>query len=529
MPTPITPIAAAPAIPDPNQPVDVFDAEYDAFYGWEKNTLAPGANALAQATYDNAVEAAAAAALASGASASAAAMTNFAGDWESLVSPAPLLKGAGVFDQGGFWVLLSDLADATLSRPGVTDDWEALEGYFSAGDLITTARPLGPPHWLETDGAVYAKAAYPVLGDVMTAFDQEITNPPTFLLPAPAQLPAGLGNAAAFSPDGTYLAVAHNNTPFISIYKRSGDTYTKLANPADLPPGSGIAAAFSPDGTYLAVCHFATPFVTIYKREGDVFTKLANPADLPLGGGNGAAFSLDGTYLAVASGASPYVTIYKRAGDVFTKLANPAALPPASGRGAAFSPDGTYLAVAHDASPYVTIYKRAGDVFTKLANPAALPTGAARDAAFSPDGTYLAVAHDTSPYVTVYKRSGDTFTKLANPAALPPGSGRDAAFSPDGTYLAVAHFVTPFVTIYKRSGDTFTKEPDPTSLPVNTVNGLAYFKGTSKLDYLLALAVNATPFIQVYRDAYAYDPRTEFPVPTIAAPAGAPFKTYIRG
>jgi hypothetical protein len=81
----------------------------------------------------------------------------------------------------------------------------------------------------------------------------------------PATLPTGLGFQPSFSPDNTYLAVAHAITPFITIYKRSGDTFTKLANPATLPPSTGYSPAFSNDGTYLAVAHATTPFITIYK------------------------------------------------------------------------------------------------------------------------------------------------------------------------------------------------------------------------------------------------------------------------
>jgi len=96
-------------------------------------------------------------------------------------------------------------------------------------------------------------------------------------LPNPAALPAGNAWGASFSPDGTYLAIAHDTTPFVTIYKRSGDTFTKLANPHDLPAGTGTGASFSPDGTYLAIAHDTTPFVTIYKRSCYTFNNLANP------------------------------------------------------------------------------------------------------------------------------------------------------------------------------------------------------------------------------------------------------------
>ena len=45
-----------------------------------------------------------------------------------------------------------------------------------------------------------------------------------------------------------FLAVGHNTTPFITIYRHSGDTFTKLANPAALPAGQGNGVAFFPNG-----------------------------------------------------------------------------------------------------------------------------------------------------------------------------------------------------------------------------------------------------------------------------------------
>lgn len=50
-------IAPGPAVPDSGQPEPIFDAQYEAFNAWERNTAAPGMNALANATYQNALEA----------------------------------------------------------------------------------------------------------------------------------------------------------------------------------------------------------------------------------------------------------------------------------------------------------------------------------------------------------------------------------------------------------------------------------------------------------------------------------------
>lgn len=60
MPTAITPISPGPALPSSADPEATFDAAFEAFLSWQKTQLQPQANALAQATYGNTVEAVAA-------------------------------------------------------------------------------------------------------------------------------------------------------------------------------------------------------------------------------------------------------------------------------------------------------------------------------------------------------------------------------------------------------------------------------------------------------------------------------------
>ena len=110
--------------------------------------------------------------------------------------------------------------------------------------------------------------------------------------------PEGLGNGCAFSYDGTYLAVAHFNSPYITVYKRTGDAFAKVSALTAVE-GIGRGCAFSYDGTYLAVAHSNSPYITVYKRSGDTFTKVSVLV-APEGVGRGCAFSYDGTYLAVA-------------------------------------------------------------------------------------------------------------------------------------------------------------------------------------------------------------------------------------
>ncbi len=261
----------------------------------------------------------------------------------------------------------------------------------------------------------------------------------------------------SFSPDGMYLAVAHNNSPYITIYKQSTGypdyTYTKLNTPssAQLPPDNANCCAFSSDGNYLAVGHWNTPYMAIYKRSGDTFTKLSNPSTLPAGDIESVAFSPDATYLATVTGdATPYLSIYKRSNDTFTRLSPPSALPD-RGRSVSFSSDGIYLAVGHSTSPFLTIYKRSGDTFTKLSitNDLAL-SGTVYDIKFSPDDIYLAVATNASPFASIYKHNGDTFTLVQNlTSSTSLGTAFGISFGTGGLYLATARRYTPYISLHK--------------------------------------------------------------------------------
>ena len=353
----------------------------------------------------------------------------------------------------------------------------------------------------------------------------------------PSTLPEGRGYSCCFSPDGVYLAFGAQS-PYLTIYKRSGDTFTKLANPATLPQGWVQRCEFSPDGIYLACAHRYHPYLTFYKRSGDTFTKLANPATLPPDTSEGCSWSGDGNYLAVASPySSPAIVIYKRSGDTFTALANPLNLSPwVNFVDCAFSSDGVYLTVVGKISQAVSyinvvdVYKRSGDTFTKLGIATQLEVNAEsckfcksnnrflvtsdidnhppttyiykcdgdfvgiagafsasdlyRYATWSNDGSHLVVCGSgySSPYFQIFK-DGDTPIKLSSPVptALPDSAfTHGCAWSPDGTYLVLAHDVSPYISIYKM---TYTNKiylsTDKDNVSFNYGAGILNANGTS--------------------------------------------------
>ncbi len=278
----------------------------------------------------------------------------------------------------------------------VTGDWKNIEE--SAGEIIISTEEKQSPEFLPCLGVVCEEVEYPTLYGILKDH-----NLPKDKIADPASLPTGNAQGVSFSKDDTYMAVVHDISPYVTIYKRSGDTFTKLANPSTLPTGLGRGCDFSTNGDYLSVAHASSPYVTIYKRSGDTFTKLADPSTLPTGTGSAVDFSDNGRYLSVGHGGAPNITIYRRDADIFTKLTDPTVLPTGTSEGVSFRGSGLNMAVAHSVSPYLSAYKRSGDYFTKLADLSTLPTGNALGVDFSSGGDYMAVAHSTTPFVTIYK------------------------------------------------------------------------------------------------------------------------------
>jgi hypothetical protein len=274
-------------------------------------------------------------------------------------------------------------------------------------------------------------------------------------------------NDTEFSPDGTHIAFGISASPFMEIWKQgTNKVYTKLTAPFDTAPAATVSGGsgndlvkYSPSGQYLAVAQSASPYLLVYKKTGDSYAKLTL-GTLPAGPVNAIAWSADETQLAVAHNTSPFITIYNRSGDTFTKRTNPSSLPSAStgANAVAFSPDGTLLAVGLDQTPRFEVYNVSA--LTKVTTPSYASTLGA-PCMFSPEGTHLYFGGGSA----IFKYSGGTFTQLSSPFDTAPGSGQSARYSSDGNYLYIANTTSPRIYAYSRSGDTYTKLADPANIP----------------------------------------------------------------
>jgi hypothetical protein len=145
----------------------------------------------------------------------------------------------------------------------------------------------------------------------------------------------GFINEMKFSNDGTYLAVATNNTAErIIVYKRTGTSFSALTIPAGTGFTTvGLSVCWSSDGTYLvlggggATSPSPASSIRIYKRSGDTFSFLTSLTSFPLTNSHGVCFNYNDSILSIAHDGSPYLSLYSRSGDTFTRLPNLAQLP----------------------------------------------------------------------------------------------------------------------------------------------------------------------------------------------------------
>jgi len=328
-------------------------------------------------------------------------------------------------------------------------------------------------------------------------------------------------NPSGVLPGDAYLAVAMAVSPYIAIYKKNGDTFTRLPNPATLP--TGIAYGVVWNGNHLYCSHTNYPYVTAYKRTGDTFTKLADFTTNE-GAVAGGRIATNGGKMAYTFSSPPYFKTVSISGDTFSVNSNSGtslAPTPLLNTGIAYNLDsgsGNYLAIATQGififtqgNPPVVISQsmptssqvravatNANDVLltygdstiVRIASTSAGPTfGTYSPSSFSSSETPLNLAWDsywaqfvaaavpTSGVVVKYWDTGSSFTSCTFTGTVPSG-GRGVAWSYSIVlYLALASSVSPYIYIYKQNSalsTAFTKLSDPAVLPEGTCNAAAF-------------------------------------------------------
>jgi WD40 repeat protein len=335
-----------------------------------------------------------------------------------------------------------------------------------------------------------------------------------------------------------FLAVAHNTTPYFTVYNFSSLGFgAKFSNPATLPTNAGYAVSFTNNGRDILVGHATTPYVSAYPWSASGFgTKYTDPA----GGAGGTIYniavnSVSNTVFFATGNATRYLQAWSFTSGTGwgSRYADPDASPNNSsvvvnrendlvvigstaykwssitGWGLKYSAPTTAL----DGGVYGTEINKSSTVLffavnalttgylinayeftngvgygTKLSAPASMSInqGSASTLGGNPikltnANDAIAAGHDSATYnyirVWPWNNSTKTYgTEYSAPATIPQGTVTGVAFSPDDRYIAVSFFASPYIAVYPwNSTSGFgTRFSDPATLPQGNARGISW-------------------------------------------------------
>jgi len=228
----------------------------------------------------------------------------------------------------------------------------------------------------------------------------------------------------SFSPDDNYLAAC-------STYSASGvDIYKKQSNGNWLYLTTTVSALgtgqyfdgidWSPDGNQLVGygAHISTPCLYRFKRSGDTFTKLADPTTTPHSTISSARYSPDGQFILINS-YSNFMELYRVVSD--TQLDMVQLISPFYGRGDShsifFLSANTALVVMQYGLQFVTISELGITIGSQITSIAS--SNVPNQVAMSLDKKIIAAGYSASPYLKLFSFDGSTVTQLTNPTTMP--------------------------------------------------------------------------------------------------------------
>lgn len=301
-----------------------------------------------------------------------------------------------------------------------------------------------------------------VVGDSISYTYTVVASGPYVVTLDSGALPTGLSLSTSgvltgtFTVDGNYSWVVkvtdvNNNTATVADSATVSSGIVTLTTLATGVPGGATVIAWSPDSIYCAITSNTSPFLHVYKRTGDTFANLTLPSTGMSSRGQGLRWSADGLQLAVAPEASVTPFILRRSGDTFTKEALADQNPGKQERGFTYNPAGTRLALTYEDKMFdwaVTsgVYTAGGLKITF----SAANTRSNQASSYSADSQLFATGLSTSPWIDVHSISGDVYTLITPPPAVPASSVFQPRFSPDSKFLAWAHNVSPYYSLYSR-------------------------------------------------------------------------------
>lgn len=303
-------------------------------------------------------------------------------------------------------------------------------------------------------------------------------------LPAPDPVPEGTVQTFGWcGSTGTHLAIGMSVSPWLAVYKRTGNTLGNRLTVPSPPTSTVFNVDWDPTGTYLAVMYGSSPDnrkIRLWSRSGDTLTRLTDgpvPGSLTLpinwirwspGGGH-----LVASHASSTSSSAENLATYSFSGGTLTHLGNLSISEAGSNAAIRFAwdPTGTWIVGGYQGTTALFLVKRVGSTFTVLTDPPAVAAGgnAVKGFAWTPDSAYALVAADGAQ-LSVYPRSGDSLTTPTDHFLTT--AGKSIAVRTQSASVAMIT-TPPVLHLIEQSGTTLT-DTTPTYTATNTNGDLRW-------------------------------------------------------
>ena len=122
-----------------------------------------------------------------------------------------------------------------------------------------------------------------------------------------------------FYDNDKYLIVGGDFTNYLQIFKYENGDYTKLSGTIDILP-TGRVWDISYNNGYVFVATEATPYLIVYKQSGDNLIKIDNPENLPTGKAYTVGVNDRGNLIAVGQETTPFIKVYMFENEEFRDI-----------------------------------------------------------------------------------------------------------------------------------------------------------------------------------------------------------------
>lgn len=389
------------------------------------------------------------------------------------------------------------------------------------GDIQMSFRDLSGGDYLDISaGAGYSKSTYSALFAAIEELTYPDYNASATRLANPATLPANDAFGVAWSPDGKYVAFAHNSSPYITIYDMSTGAPVKTANPSTLPVGNSLCVAWSPDSRFVAVGTNSGNRASVYDMNSGTPVKVADAGTAIGSTVNGICWSPDGAFISFALEGTPYLAIYPWSTSGFgTRLANAASLPAGATYAIDWDSTSRYIAIAHSNAPRLTVYDMDTGAPVKESAPNTPIASGDGTTVLWYKGLYIALGNTSALKLACYDFTSESVpTRLTDPAAQPSGTVASLNLHPSGDMFSLIDSnATGEIQTYSLIDPSL-----PVQLPVITNVPAAANIGTGVAwaphGKFLALSYDGTSTFMSILDmdpSYTYNPYTEFRTPIV--------------